>query len=121
MFSLHELGLQRDQVVRCALEVLHPNHYGAGHLAFQFDVPSGTVRSKVSASLRSVDEGKAGSCCLRNVDEVNWAPDDAAETIKRSDNLLGKIIEGIHSKRHRVIEDAGSAPEDRLLVFARRP
>src|SRR4029077_8216598 len=65
---------------------------------------------------------KAGSCrLLRNVDVANWPPDDTAGRVERSNSLFGEAVERIHPKRYGIIEDAGSAPDDRLLVLSRCP
>src|SRR5579864_8195814 len=93
-----------------------------GNFAIQFEMPSGAVRSKVPTSSRPVHKRKAGSGgLLRKVEVVDRVAGDGARSVQRSDRLLRKAAEGVRAERHGIIEHAGSASEDRPLVFVGSP
>src|SRR5438477_4587866 len=114
--------MQHEQIVRSALQVFDSDHQGMGNFAIQFEVPSGAVRSKVSTSSRPVHKRKVGSGgLLRKVDVMNRVSDDTARSVERSNCLLRKAAEGVGSERHGIVEHAGSASKDHLLVFGGSP
>src|SRR5580704_15003903 len=113
--ALNDFRLERDHVLRVALQILHTKQHKMIHSAFESHVPGHAVGGEIAALLSTIDKRKRRLRCLcGDVDVSHRRSKGDAVGIVSSDRLLGITAECVNVEWNGIVKDTDAAANHRL-------